>query len=124
MESYETLKAQLEAELLAITAELKTIAVHNEHSDDWTAVPVSQDLKTADENEEADAVEEWEIRRALMTQLETRYRNIRRALGKFDTNTFGTCEICNEPIEPERLAANPAARTNIAHKEEEEKLSM
>ncbi len=122
MESNVHFKSLLETELQKITAELSGIASHNEATDDWVAVPVAKDLQTADENEEADAVEEWEVRRALMVQLETQYKNIKRALAKFETGTFGVCEICGEPIELDRLEANPSARTNIAHREEENQL--
>jgi RNA polymerase-binding transcription factor DksA len=122
MESYLHYKTQLEADLEIIINELKTIAVHDKQTDDWTAVPIASDLKTADLNEEADAVEEWNVRQALMVQLETRYKNIKRALRKFDSDTYGICEVSGEPIEPNRLAANPAARTNIANRENESQL--
>ena len=122
MGTYSHLQEKLETELPLIVAELKTIAIHNPETNDWVAVPVAKDLQVADINEEADAVEEWSQRRALMSQLETRYRNIVRALEKFSASTYGICEVSGEEIERERLEANPAARTNIAHIEEESSL--
>jgi len=122
MGTYSHLQEKLETELPLIVAELKTIAIHNPETNDWVAVPVAKDLQVADINEEADAVEEWSQRRALMSQLETRYRNIVRALEKFPASTYGICEVSGEEIERERLEANPAARTNIAHIEEESSL--
>jgi len=122
MGTYSHLQEKLETELPLIVAELKTIAIHNPETNDWVAVPVAKDLQVADINEEADAVEEWSQRRALMSQLETRYRNIVRALEKFSASTYGICEVSGKEIERERLEANPAARTNIAHIEEESSL--
>lgn len=124
MEQYTEHKAALEAERAALTEELNQIASYNEQTGDWVAIPDQTELGDADENVEADATEEWNERRALMTQLETRYRNLERALEKFAAGTYGTCEISGEPIEAERLAANPAARTCLAHKEEEAQLPL
>ncbi len=59
-------------------------------------------------------------RNAAITQtLEARYRNILHALERMEQGTYGTCEVSGEPIERERLLANPAARTNIANKEKD-----
>jgi len=121
--SQEEFKVRLEAELTQVTTELKTIATQNPETGDWVAVPVSEDLKNADMNVEADAVEEWESRRAILAQLEIRYRNILRALKKMEEGTYGICEISGDPIETERLAANPAARTNLANMDREKELS-
>ena len=88
------------------------------------AIPDKADLGNADENVEADAVEEWNGRRALMAQLEIRYRNIKRALEKIANGTYGICEISGEPIEEERLHANPAARTNLANIDREKELPL
>jgi RNA polymerase-binding transcription factor DksA len=117
-------KTKLETELQNVTAELQTIATLNEATGDWVAIPDQTELGDPDENIEADAVEEWNERRALMVQLETRYRNIVRALKKLEDGTFGTCEISGEPIEEERLQANPAARTNLANMDREKELPL
>lgn len=120
----EPFKKLLEVELTKIITDLESIATKHPETGDWVAIPVSTDLGNADENVEADAVEEWNARRALMAQLEIRYRNIMRALEKIDQGTYGTCEICGEPIESERLEANPAARTNLANIDREKELSI
>lgn len=124
MSNHAELKVILESELDKITNELKTVAVKSPDSDDWIAIPVSEDLMTADPNTEADAIEEWNQRRALMAQLEIRYRNIKRALDKFASGNYGICEISGKPIETERLQANPAARTNLANLERESELPL
>ena len=122
--SHEALKTRLTAELADITTQLQTIATHNKETDDWTAQAPGEDVGNADPNDVADVTEEYGARRALMPQLETRYRNLTRALDKIESGTYGICEISGEPIEPERLEANPAARTNIANRDHETELPL
>jgi len=113
------------AEMLrTVTEELNTIAVLNEESGDWVAVPVGTEVAEPDNNEAADVVEEWNERRALVAVVETDYRNIIRALEKIADNRYGVCEISGEPIEEKRLQANPAARTCIAHMNDEGTLAL
>lgn len=107
-----------------LTKELSTIAVYDATTDEWTAIPDPADNGNADENVEADSTEDWNTRRAVTAQLSTRYRNINRALAKIDAGTYGICEISGEPIESDRLTANPAARTCKAHVHEEGRLTL
>lgn len=112
----ETYKEQLQATLAELEAELQTLGIHNpEVPEDWQATPEGVNESQADPNVGADRAEDWGERRATLAQLETRYNNVRRALKKIDDGTFGTCEICGEEIETDRLDANPAARTDKAH---------
>jgi sigma-B regulation protein RsbU (phosphoserine phosphatase) len=37
------------------------------------------------------------------------------ALARMDAGTYGICEMCDEPIEPERLMADPLARICLSH---------
>ena len=124
MHTGETYKPILEEALNTVAAELKTIATQDPDTGDWVAIPAGGSSAEADENVAADSVEEWNTRRALMTQLETRFRNIERALKKIANGTFGVCEISGAPIEAERLAANPAARTNLANMDREKELPI
>lgn len=123
MTDYTSIKQTLQAERLRIVADLETIAVHNQVTGDWEATPV-EEMEEADLNSEADGVEEWNERNATVAQLETTYRNIMRALEKIETNTFGVCEVCNEPIAPERLAILPTSRTCAVHIDDERTLSL
>jgi RNA polymerase-binding transcription factor DksA len=82
-------------------------------------VPEGVDANESDVDMVADVVEDWDERAALVAALESRYNNLTRALHKIGAGTYGTCEVCGNVIEPERLDANPAARTDIAHLEEE-----
>ncbi len=120
----EEYKKRLESELTEVISELKTVAVQDPETGDWEAVPGNEDATETDDNVEADAVEDWDIRSGVVAELETRYRNINRAIEKIVAGTYGICEISGEPIEPERLDANPAARTNIANRDRERELPL
>ena len=110
------------AELEKITADLKSIASLNTETGDWVATPASEEMNNADPNDAGDVTESWNERRALMTQLETRYRNLVRAQEKIAAGSYGTCEVCSAPIEEDRLDVNCAARTCKAHLEDEANL--
>jgi DnaK suppressor protein len=99
-----------------MTNELSAVGIHNpQNPSDWVAVPAELDAEEPDQNLAADAVEAWNERTALVATLESRYNDIVRALEKVTNGTFGTCEVCNAPIEEKRLAVNPIARTCMAH---------
>lgn len=115
-------KQKLQAELETVEKELKSIATQNpKNPSDWEATETKMDVMSAvaDPNEAADKQEEYVENRAIADELEIRYNEIKRALKKIEEGTYGTCEISGEPIEQERLEANPAARTCKAHKDRE-----
>lgn len=70
---------------------------------------------TADPNEAADQLEEYQERRGETDALQARWNEVKHALEKIERGTYGTCEVSGEPIEAERLEANPAARTCTTH---------
>lgn len=93
--------------------------INPENKNDWEATPGDlSDIQTAraDENELADEFEDFEERNATQNQLENRLLEVNAALTRIEDGTYGICEISKEPIEKERLEANPAARTTIAHR--------
>ena len=115
-------KQRLEEMLKTITHELAAIGIHNpENPSDWEAVP-ERIVTEPDPNDVADRIEEWDENRAVVAELEKRYNNIVRALKKIEEGTYDTCEVCGKPIEEDRLNANPAARTDKEHLEEESEL--
>ncbi len=117
-------KNRLHADLARITDELASIATYDDATDNWEAVPATGELGEADENVEADAVEEWNERRATVAALETEYRDTKRALGKSEAGTFGTCEVCQSEIASARLEFKPTARTCSDHLNDEATLSI
>jgi RNA polymerase-binding transcription factor DksA len=50
---------------------------------------------------------------SILEQLEAELSELRAALERIDAGTYGIDEVTGEPIAPERLAANPIARTNV-----------
>ncbi len=111
-------KQKLEEELVLLQEELSKIGHQNPlNSSDWEAEPTLMNEDSADENETADNIEEFEENTAVVKDLEIRYNDVKAALDKIDGDTYGMCEVCELPIEGDRLEANPAARTCKMHME-------
>lgn len=109
-------KKKLEAEMTVLVGELKSVGrVNPDNPQDWEPTPVEQDLQQADPNELGDKFEKYEDNTAILKQLEIRYNDVKTALEKINSGNFGICEVGGEPIEIERLEANPAARTCKTH---------
>lgn len=114
----EYFKEKLEEELLLVEKELNDVGRKNpDNKADWEAEPADFDTSSADENEMADKMEEYEENTAVLKELEIRFNDIKDALKKIEDDKYGLCEICGEPIEEERLIANQAARTCKKHME-------
>ena len=109
-------KEKLEEELALVEKELEEVGRKNpDNSADWEAEPANFDVDTADPSEMADKMEEFEGNAAVLKELEIRYNDIKDALAKIEKGTYGICEVSGQPIEEDRLIANPAARTCKAH---------
>ncbi len=113
----------LQTERTTLEKELNDIAVFDARTGDWVAKP-EEHTSQADPNMTADTTEGWNERRAMMAQLETRWRHVMLALQKTDSGTFGICEICDEHIEDDRMHVNAAARTCKIHLERERELPL
>ncbi len=114
------LKTALETERNRLIAELKTFARPNTRvAGDWNAeFPHFEEAESgshAARDEEADEVEEYEMRLAAENSLETRLLEVNRAMERLAFNTFGLCAKCRKPISAERLQANPAAEFDMEH---------
>jgi len=109
-------KEKLEEELSLVEKELDEVGMKNpDVKNDWEAEPADFDTDTADDSEKADKMEEFEENAAVLRELEVRYKDIKDALAKIENGTYGVCEISGQPIEEDRLIANPAARTCKKH---------
>lgn len=111
------LRRQLEAEreqLLAQVAVLDESAVVG----NWTDSGFDDD--TADLG---GAVLERERAQSLSRNASRILGQVEEALRRIDDGTYGTCERCAGPIEPERLAALPYATLCIADKRLDERTS-
>ena len=108
-------KHTLEEERRVLLAELNHIARHNTETNEWEAVEHAAENENADTNTTADRFEDFEEKSALVTPLAIRLTEVEQALAKMNNGTYGTCEICGNPIEHARLSANPAAKTCMKH---------
>lgn len=119
----ENFKKKLLDEKALLETELSSIGRRNpENKDDWEAKSGNVEISTADQTDAGDAVEEFETNKSVLDQLEVRYREVEKALKRIEDGSYGVCEISGNPIETERLEANPAARTCIAMKDRENEL--
>lgn len=109
-------KARLEKERDLLQEELATLGIQNpRNADDWEPKMPEGESFGADRNDNADVIEAEQENNASMNELEGRLNEVMAALKKFETNTYGVCEVSGEPVETERLNANPAARTCMQH---------
>lgn len=116
MKDINTYKKILEAEKETLKKELSTVGQKNPANPaDWQAKPTDLDSDSADENETADEIEEFENNSAILKQLEIQLLAVESALGKIEAGTYGTCNVCGQEIPQERLEANPASLTCIEH---------
>lgn len=112
-------KKKIEDEMALLEKELSSVGRKNpENPNDWEATMEASPISAvADANESADTIEEYEENTAILKQLEIRFNELKGGLQRIKDGTYGLCEKGNEPIEQERLKANPAARTCKAHME-------
>jgi DnaK suppressor protein len=50
-----------------------------------------------------------------LAQVEVELSDVEHALRRLDDGTYGTCEVCGQPIGPEHLETAPAARFCASH---------
>jgi len=116
MKNTNTYKKLLEAEKEKLLKELATVGRKNPRvPGDWEAVATDLDSDSADENETADEIEEFEDNSGILEKLEPQLKNVERALAKIKEKTYGLCDVCQKEIPEERLKASPASVTCIEH---------
>ncbi|MEK9177228.1 MAG: TraR/DksA C4-type zinc finger protein [Patescibacteria group bacterium] len=109
-------KYRLEKEKELLETELRGLGARNpSNPSDWVPAKPEGDEFGADRNDNADIIENMQDDNASMNELEGRLNTVIGALGRMDKGSYGVCEACGDPIQPERLKANPAASTCIAH---------
>lgn len=118
-------KVLLEKERDHLEAQLDKLGSRDpSQPNNWDVARSDIDVVQADQNEFADKNEELHVNSIVLDELETRYRLVVRALEKIEQGTYGICEVSGAAIEPERLAANPAARTCKAEMGNEDKIAQ
>lgn len=115
-EEIQQFKVRLEEEKETLTRELENIAVQDpQNPDNWNAKGSDMNERESDPNKLGDNLEQEGMNEAVTDALETQLKDVHDALSRIDAGTYGTCEIGGEEISPERLNANPAARTCVEH---------
>ena len=109
-------KAELQKEYETLIEDLKGLGrVNPDNLNDWETTPPDAEFDPADPNEAADKYEDYENNTAILDQLEMRFNKVKVAMEKIEKGVYGKCEKCNKEIEEDRLDADPAATTCIAH---------
>jgi DnaK suppressor protein len=108
---YSALRSRLESEQKRLADELEQLRI--------AAYPTEERREGSPfgkREEEATESLELERRLALEKQIREQLTDIEAALVKFDEGTYGKCEDCGQPIDPERLEALPQAKLCVACK--------
>jgi DnaK suppressor protein len=114
----DSIKSTLEGEKKVLETELHSLGAFDTETKEWEAVPEAETSgPEADDNDLADRFEDFEDKSAKTDELQKRLHSVTGAIERIENGTYGVCRVCQAQIEPERLTANPAADTCIAHKE-------
>ena len=107
----EYFKNKLLEEQKRLEDELKTIGrINPDNPNDWEAIPGENGNDTADKNDYADQIEQYEENTAILKELESELKEVKAALERVEKGTYGICEETGNKIPTERLEAYPAAR--------------
>lgn len=115
---YPKFKKLLLDERARLMQELETM---EKHTADMEEAPLVE--MTGDEDFADSATDTFDRERiyALESTVQGMLRMVEDALRKVEQGTYGICETCGQPINPERLEAIPYARLCITCKEREER---
>jgi DnaK suppressor protein len=98
-------RTKLEAEKKRVQDELEVLKVSGSHPTDERR----EGSAFGKREEEATESMEMEKRLALENRLNGLLKEVERALQKMDDGSYGTCDMCQSPIDPARMEALPQA---------------
>ena len=101
---------RVRSRLLALKAELE----HPADSSAADRAPVELDQTSVGRLSRIDAMQVQAMALATDQRRKAELARVNAALERLNSDEFGYCEICGEPIAPARLDHNPAASTCIA----------
>ena len=114
--NYSILKSRLEAEKKRLTEELEQLmASANPPDERREGSPFGK------REEEATEALELEKRLVLEKRIKEQLIGVEHALHKYEEDTYGFCDSCGQPIDPERLEAIPEASLCIKCKSQQAK---
>lgn len=108
----EYFKGKLLEEKKELEAELNEVAKKGP-GQGWEATSGEMEVDTADDNEVADKLEEYETNKGVMDKLQKQLAEVDAALDRIEKGTYGICENTQKPIDRDRLEANPSARISL-----------
>lgn len=101
--NFKIIRLRLEDDFKRLTEQLEQIRAKRSSEDRRDGSPFGK------REEEATETAELENRMALEKRVLDQLAKVENALTKFEKETYGICESCNKPIDPERLEALPQA---------------
>ena len=104
MKEYDEVKRTLISMLEELNLRLDRITNNVRHAD----APLEKDFA-----EQATQNENDEVMDYLGNSARTEIAMIKQAIARIDSGQYGICELCDEPISPQRLAAVPYSITCI-----------
>jgi RNA polymerase-binding protein DksA len=108
----EYFKGKLLDEKQELETELNEVA-KKEPGQGWEATSGEMEVDTADDNEVADKLEEYETNKSVMDKLQKQLSEVDAALDRIEKGTYGICENTHKPIDRDRLEANPSSRVSL-----------
>lgn len=111
-------KESLLKEQRLLEKELQSVGrINPENSADWEPVANALNIDSAEDEERAAGITDFEEQSSVEFTLEERFNKVKAALARIENNTYGVCRVCKKPIEEARLSASPAAETCITHRD-------
>ncbi|MEK7118838.1 MAG: hypothetical protein AAB869_04470 [Patescibacteria group bacterium] len=89
--------------------------INPDNKNDWEPVAADLNIDSAEDEERAGEITDFEDRSAVEFELEKRLNEIIAALGRIQEGVYGICRVCKKSIETDRLEANYSADTCMAH---------
>jgi RNA polymerase-binding transcription factor DksA len=96
-------RADVETQIVALTHDLDGV------------IEASRSSNADDEHDPEGATIAFERAQvaALLAGARQRLADLDAAMARHDAGTYGTCEVCAQPIPPQRLEVRPSARTCV-----------
>jgi len=113
---FKLLRSRLESERKRLTEELEQLIANVRPAEERR-----EGSPFGKREEEATETIELEKRLALEKRVRDLLAEVEHALRKFDEGTYGLCDICGQPIDPDRLEALPQANLCMSCKSQQAK---
>jgi len=104
MVNFSELHERLEQERMQLSSELQQLKAEEKSADEQR-----EGSPFGKREEGATEAFEMEKRMLLERRLTDALAEVERALKKYESGTYGICDLCSQPIEPARLEALPQA---------------